>query len=116
MAITAFAPKFSGELWILPKNHVTNFELIKHDSRRNLAKILSEIIKKLDIGFGDPAYNFFIHTAPFKNYDCERYFHYHIEIVPRVTVWGGYELGAGMPIDILLPESVSGFFKDINIK
>jgi UDPglucose--hexose-1-phosphate uridylyltransferase len=115
LAIAAYAPKFSGEIWILPKHHISHFELIRHDSRKNLANIFSTIIKKMDIGFGDPDYNFFIHTSPFKTYNTDKYYHFHIEITPRVSIWGGFELGAGMPIDVLLPEKVAEFMKEIKI-
>jgi len=115
IAIAAYAPRFSGEVWILPKYHTTYFELIRDDARQNLAKIFSKIIKKFDLGFGDPAYNFYVHSGPFRNYDPDRYYHFHIEILPRMSIWGGFELGAGMPIDVLLPELVAEYFREIKI-
>ncbi len=115
LAVAAYAPRFSGEVWIIPKHHITHFELIRDDSRKNLAKIFSNILKKIDIGFGDPAYNFYIHTSPFTNYNTDKYYHFHLEIMPRMSVWGGFELGAGMPIDVLLPEAVAEFLKGVQI-
>lgn len=45
--------------------------------------------------------NFFIHTTPLRgNYD---YYHWHIEIRPHITDFGGFEIGTGMDVNTVDP-------------
>lgn len=39
---------------------------------------------KLDEGLGEPAYNYFLHTASMNVLRFSRLFHWHIEIIPQV--------------------------------
>jgi UDPglucose--hexose-1-phosphate uridylyltransferase len=67
-------------------------------------------LKSLFIGLEDPAYNFFIHTAPA---DGQEYTHYrwHIEIAPRTAIWAGFELSTGIEVSTLAPEAAAPFLR-----
>ncbi len=111
LAFCFFAPRFPFETWILPKKHLTHFENIRETKRKNLAKILREVLSKLDLKLGDPGYNMYIHTTPISAYEGKKFYHFHLEITPRVSFWGGFELGAGIPIDVVSPEKAAMFLK-----
>jgi len=69
---------------------------------------LSEITKSVLVKLkeANDSYNFFIHYSP-KNEDL----HLHIEICPRIAVWGGFELGTGMIINSVMPEDAAKFYR-----
>jgi hypothetical protein len=50
----------------------------------------------------DPLYNFIIHTAPFGE-SVKEYYHWHLEIIPRVTKVAGFEWGTGFYINSTPP-------------
>jgi UDPglucose--hexose-1-phosphate uridylyltransferase len=119
LAFTFFAARFPFEAWILPKKHQAYFENISEEEMHSLAKILKDILIKLDIKLNDPPLNYFIHTSPHKSCEDpvfdhikgEKFYHWHIEVAPRVSKFGGFELGSGMIIDVVSPEKAAEFLK-----
>jgi len=74
---------------------------------------LQVALNKICKGLVDPAYNFFIHTAPCdgKSYD---HYHWHFEILPKTSVWAGFELGTGIQISTIEPEKAAEYLRQIN--
>ncbi len=95
IVVTPFASRVSFETRIYPKEHKAYFERIKEDEKIHLADALRVALYKIFKGLNDPAYNFFLHTAPCdgKNYD---HYHWHFEILPKTATWAGFELGTGI--------------------
>jgi UDPglucose--hexose-1-phosphate uridylyltransferase len=112
VAFCFFAARFPFEIWVMPKKHQANFETIDKSMRLKLGEILSKIFKTLNQKLTDPDYNFYIHTAPPREGDPSDFYHWHIEIAPRLSKLGGYELGAGDFIDIVSPEKAAFFLRD----
>ncbi|MBM3245857.1 MAG: DUF4931 domain-containing protein [Candidatus Omnitrophica bacterium] len=120
IAITPFAARFPFEVWILPKKHACDFTSLTPPMRLELGRILKEILAKLKKGLNDPAYNYIIHTAPFrrqkvgywKSIDYD--YHWHIEIIPRLTRVAGFEWGTGFYICPLPPEDAAKFLREVN--
>jgi len=112
LAFCFFAARFPFEIWIMPKNHENYFEKIDKSERIQLAEILSLVFKVLYKKLNDPAYNFFIHTAPPEVYGGEQFFHWHLEITPRLSKYGGYELGSGIMVDVVSPEKAAMFLRE----
>jgi len=77
---------------------------------KNLAIILNKVFVMLDKTLNDPPFNFFIHNLPNTMKSCS-FYHWHIEITPRLSNYGGYELGSGNVIDIVAPEKAAEFLK-----
>ena len=111
LAFTFFAPRFPFETWILPKDHSPYFEKIREGKIKNLAQIMHKVLAKLDLKLGDPGYNLYIHSTPISTYEGKDFYHFHLEITPRLSFWGGFELGAGIPIDVMSPEKSALFLK-----
>jgi UDPglucose--hexose-1-phosphate uridylyltransferase len=104
-----FAPKFAFEVTIVPKKHSPRFESMMERERKRLAEALKVVLSKLSAGFNDLSYNFYIRTAPFdKDY---AHFHWYLVVFPRIHVWAGFELGAGMEVSTILPEDAAEFLK-----
>lgn len=119
IAFTVFAARFPFEVWIMPQKHHPYFEDLEKEKLPDLADCLKDVLAKLDIKLNDPPHNFFIHTAPHKNnndpafdhFEGKKHYHWHIEIAPRISKFGGYELGSGMIIDVVEPEKAADYLK-----
>lgn len=114
LAFTFFAARFPFEIWIMPKRHHDKFEEISTLEMRSFAKICYDVFRKLDDTLNDPPLNFFIHSAPNISHHTT-YYCWHMEIGPRLANYGGFELGAGMVIDIVSPEKAAMYLKGIAI-
>jgi UDPglucose--hexose-1-phosphate uridylyltransferase len=109
----AYAARVPFEMWILPKKHDERFENLANEKRFQLAKVFQVVLRKLYKGLNDPPYNFYLHTAPLKENHHGAYFHWHFEIVPRLTRFGGFEFGSGIIIDVVSPEKSAEFLRKV---
>ncbi|TSC92715.1 MAG: Galactose-1-phosphate uridylyltransferase [Candidatus Berkelbacteria bacterium Licking1014_7] len=110
VGFTFYASRFPFEIWVLPKIHQSNFEDINKREIDALANALRLCLNMLDATLNDPPLNYFIHSLPTTS-DNADYFHWHLEIAPRLTGFGGYEMGAGTIIDIATPESCADYLR-----
>lgn len=108
VAFTFYAARFPFEVWVMPKSHLAHFEDEKESIIAPLAEIMEKVVAKLGKTLEHPALNFFMHDLP-TTIDRADYFHWHIEIAPRVSLYGGYELGSGTIIDIISPEDAAEY-------
>ena len=107
-----FAGRFPFETWVLPKDHSSHFDSIDRPAAAELASHLRAVLKKLETSLEDPPYNFIIHSAPSNEPDLEEY-HWHIEIIPRVTKVAGFEWGTGFYINPIPPERAAEFMRQV---
>lgn len=119
LAFAPFAARFPFETWILPKKHSADFSTMPKDSRLELAKVLKAVLGKLKKALVDPAYNIILHTAPFRipkaGYwrTIENDFHWHFEIMPRLTRVAGFEWGSGFYINPTPPEDAARYLAEM---
>lgn len=113
VAIAPFASRDPFETWILPKRHESSFTPIDK-SFFSLADILQRVLKQLDKVLDTPPYNFMLHISPFKEEQNE-FYHWHIEILPRLTKRAGFEWGSGFYINPTLPEEAAKFMREAKI-
>jgi UDPglucose--hexose-1-phosphate uridylyltransferase len=106
-----FASRFPFETWIIPKEHQASFGLISIEDSKRFAKVLKTTLSKLYTKLNDPGYNYVIHTAPVKD-EVEDYYHWHLQIIPRLTTTAGFEMGSGIYINVSLPEETAPFLRD----
>ena len=118
-----FASRFPFEIWLLPKRHSAHFcSQITKKNTPLLADALRTTMRKLDSALYNPQYNYVVHTAPnpisrhgySKNID--RDFHWHIEIIPRLTRAAGFEWGADFYINPMAPEEAARSLREKEIK
>lgn len=115
VVLVPFASRTAFEVRIYPKEHHPYFERIKDAEKDQLAAALQVALSKIFKGLNDPAYNFFLHTAPTDGKDYGHY-HWHFEILPKISVWAGFELGAGIEISTVEPEAAAEYLREINLK
>ncbi|MEW6067488.1 MAG: galactose-1-phosphate uridylyltransferase [Nitrospirota bacterium] len=113
VAFSPFAPRTPFETWILPKRHESYFHP-PDKSFSLLAEILQIILKQMDKILEVPPYNFVIHTSPFQD-EANEYYHWHIEIVPKLTKIAGFEWGSGFYINPTPPEESAKFMREAKI-
>lgn len=110
VVVTPYASEWPFELSIIPKTHRQSFGNIKDEEIKALAQTLQTSIKLLKTQFKDLSYNFWIHSLPeLLGYaKTSLYYHWHLDIIPRVKVLGGLELGVGVMVDDLIsPEKAT---------
>lgn len=116
MSFTPFASRFPFETWILPKNHHCDFADGITGYEKSLARIMKDILLRFKIGLDDPAYNYIIQTAPAKNSIAYKDdYHWHIEIIPRLTRVAGFERGTGFYISPIPPEMTADFLREVEV-
>jgi UDPglucose--hexose-1-phosphate uridylyltransferase len=111
VAIEPFAPRFPFETWILPKTHDSHFEDLQKPEAFNLSKIVKLIMTKIRIALDDPPFNYILHNSPLKEPSLP-YYHWHIEIMPKLSKIAGFEWGTGFYINPTPPEEAAQFLKD----
>jgi len=112
IVLAPFAPRSPFETMILPKIHESSF--LTNVNFNSLALILQQTLKQIDKVLDLPPYNFMIHTSPFKNEENE-YYHWHIEIIPKLTKIAGFEWGSGFYINPTPPEEAAQFLREAEI-
>ena len=98
-----FMSRFPFELWIMPKTHAADFGQISDGQVKDLATIMQQALQRVKKALHDPSYNFLIHTSPVADHIREEY-HWHIEMMPRLTRVAGFEWGSGFYINPTPPE------------
>ncbi len=109
-ALCPFASKTAFEVIISPKKHLPYFEKITEKEKENLAEAFVAVMKKINKGLNGPDYNFYLHTAPCDggNYN---YYHWHWTILPKTSVWAGFEIGTRMEISTIEPEKAAEYLR-----
>lgn len=105
-----FASRFPFELWILPKNHLADFASDSKEVLADAGKTLQWVLKRVRELLHEPSYNFLIHTSPLDAMAHEGY-HWHIEIMPRLTRVAGFEWGSGFYINPTPPELAAQYLR-----
>lgn len=110
LVICPFASKSAFQMIISPKKHSPYFEKITEKEKKDLAEAFRVALAKLYKALNDPPYNFYLHTAPAdgKKYP---YYHWHFTILPKTSVWAGFELGARMEISTIEPEKAAQYLR-----
>ncbi len=111
VAFAPFAPRFAFETWVLPKNHASDFGTITPSERADLGRVLRETLRRLETSLSRPPYNYVLHTAPFDVPEMPHY-HWHIEVIPRITKVAGFEWGAGFYINPVPPERAAAYLRE----
>jgi UDPglucose--hexose-1-phosphate uridylyltransferase len=113
VAIEPFAPRFPFETWILPRRHVDSFQALSDpEETAEFAGILKDTLQRLNRALDRPPYNFVIHTAPVSESELE-YYHWHLEIMPKLTRVAGFEIGSGFYINPTPPEDAAQYLREV---
>ncbi len=99
--LAPFASRMPYELQLVPRRHDASFAA----SDPAALDLLREGLRKLSAKLGaPPPLNLWVRTAP-RGAD---HFHWHVDVVPRLTRLAGFELGTGQYVNIVPPERAAG--------
>ncbi len=115
VAFCPFASRFPYEVWVLPRTPAARFQRQPQGASNTapsdeelgeLGGFIQKLLTRMETVLNRPAYNFFLHTAPFDTLPYD-YYHWHVEIFPRVTKAAGFEWGTGYFINPVSPEEAA---------
>ncbi|MBM4386192.1 MAG: DUF4931 domain-containing protein, partial [Deltaproteobacteria bacterium] len=119
-----YASRFPFEMVLYPRKHSHDFAALNDEEMFRLARHLKEVLQRMRKCLNNPPYNFLIHTAPSYQYKPRRVgywmtieldFHWHIEILPRLTKTAGFEWGTGFYINPTPPEEAAKFMRELSL-
>lgn len=122
VAVCPYASTFPFEIHIYPRHQCADFRKASPEELAGLADALKVCLGKLLRSLGDVSYNFLLHTAPndsslggadedFPLLDA--YYHWHIELFPRLARTAGFEWGTGFYINPTTPEDAAKFMREL---
>ena len=109
---TVFAPYASiypMGFWIIPKRHAPHFLDLTQAETEAFAEILKASLTGLKDLVNDPPYNYGFHLAI--NKDASDYYHWHLEVYPKLAIWAGFEKSTGVYINTIPPETAAAELK-----
>jgi len=122
VAINPFCSRFPFETWIMPLEHSCDFGLPKKVNFKDFGKIYKSVFAKMNKILGDFPFNAILHTAPFRRKEQKGYwetiendYHWHIEIMPRLTQVAGFEWGSGFYINPMSPEDACKALREAKV-
>lgn len=107
IAFAPFASREPFEVRIFPKTHLPYFEDTTNAYMFDIVQALQVVLSRFKRKLNDADYNFFIHTAPMKNKEKYPFYHWHIEVIPKISISAGFELGTGIEITVVEPEEAA---------
>ena len=113
IAFTPFASRFPFEMCIIPKSHQAGYLEMSDEEVRTLAACLQDTLVRLKMALNDPPFNYVIHTCPLQDGSFEHY-HWHIEIIPKLTKVAGFEWGSGFYINPTSPEEAAAYLRRLD--
>ncbi len=121
VVLAPYASRFPFETIVIPRRHRHSFAEEPRPVLGALARCLQDLLGRLKSVLRDPPYNFVFHTSPNtdtlvrrRNYwDTLPFdFHWHIEVLPRLTRVAGFEWGTGFYINPTSPEEAAAFLRE----
>ena len=109
LVLSPYDARFPFELLIVPREHAHDFPALSGEERASFAGVLKRSLARLSPLLGDVPYNFVLHTSPCGGDwpGIEGWYHWHLEIIPRLTKLAGFEWGTGMFINPMSPEAAA---------
>jgi UDPglucose--hexose-1-phosphate uridylyltransferase len=105
LLIAPWASRSPFELRVLPRRPAPSFEDDGPVGTEMLRRALGGVAELLD----SPQLNLWVRTAPRDAGD----FQWHIDILPRLTVRAGFEMGTGVEVNVYPPERAAADLKEV---
>ena len=111
VAICPYASRYNFEVHLYPKIHKSSFRELLPKDYEGLADAMAYVLKrlkKLKLSF-----NIEFHYEPMSKAYKEKNsgLHFHVEVLPRRQVWGGFELGTSIIVNEVSPEMAAAYYQ-----
>jgi len=106
LAVAPYASRVPFEVCLTPREHSPRFEDATDTTLEDLARAMKAVMAGIDWALERPAYNVVLHTAPLSG-EADSACHWHLEILPRVTRYGGQEWASGVFRNPVAPEEAA---------
>ena len=110
IAICPFVSRDAYEVRIFPQEHTAYFEKTSDKAIASLAEVFQYVLSRFYNKLDDPAYNFYLHTAPIGGDEFDQY-HWHFEVRPKLETAAGFEFSTGVEIATVEPEKAAEFLR-----
>ncbi|MDP3725266.1 MAG: HIT domain-containing protein [Nanoarchaeota archaeon] len=107
VAFCPFVSRESFEVRIFPKKHIPHFEDSSPSLLQEVSLALQKVLYVLRKKLKDPDYNFFLHSAPVYQSEKHGYYHWHFEVMPKMSISAGFELGTGIEVTVVDPDDAA---------
>jgi UDPglucose--hexose-1-phosphate uridylyltransferase len=108
--LAPFASAFPYQLRAVPRRHVSRLEDASDEDLAALARLLKTGLERLERLHQNPSYNVIVHSGAVRTDGTEAGkaavadFHWHVEVLPRLSRLAGFEAGSGFAINSITPE------------
>ena len=106
VVIAPWASVHPFEFWFLPESHESDLINVTDLEKQDFTKTLRISLGGLASILNDPPYNYGFHVGP-KSDRCNEYYHWHLEVYPKLSTWAGFELCTGMYLNVMPPETAA---------
>jgi UDPglucose--hexose-1-phosphate uridylyltransferase len=110
VVVAPFASRFPFETWILPGAHRSRYEDTPPGDFAGLAAAVRHVLGRMGEFLDDPPYNLMLHSAPLRAPALD-HFHWHLEIIPKLTRVAGFEWGTGFFVNPTPPEEAAKYLR-----
>ena len=114
VSIAPYASRVPFETWVLPRSHASRFEDAPPNVLASLAGMLKSVVARMNQALETPPYNLIIHSGPLSE-DTSPFFHWHVELMPRVSRVAGFEWGSGFYINPTSPEEAAEVLRNVRL-
>jgi UDPglucose--hexose-1-phosphate uridylyltransferase len=114
VAITPYASRVPFETWLLPRTHASRYEQTPRHVFESLARMLKTVLMRIDRALEKPPFNLIIHSSPLSE-DTSAFFHWHMELMPRISRVAGFEWGSGFYINPTSPEEAAEVLRAVRL-
>jgi UDPglucose--hexose-1-phosphate uridylyltransferase len=102
IALAPWASVYPFEFWLLPKRHHPTPLQLREQEKKDCAQALNDCLSSLATILNDPPYSLGFHLSPSRGQ--HEYYHWHLEVYPKLTIQAGFENNTGMFINVTPPE------------
>ena len=114
VAIAPYASRVPFEMWLVPRMHASRYEETPRHVFESLARMLKTVIIRMDRALEKPPFNLIIHSSPLSE-DTAPFFHWHMELMPRISRVAGFEWGSGFYINPTSPEEATEVLRAVRL-
>src|SRR4029078_1037197 len=114
VALSPYAPRVSLETWLLPRRHGARFEEASRQEYQGLARMIKSVLARINRTLEAPAYTLIVHSSPFSE-NTNEYYHWHVELMPKLGRTAGFEWGTGFYINPTSPEEAAEVLRAVRV-